>query len=654
MDISLSAILQGVDAYRDWKSRILRAAEELTAWLRADDETQQEAEGQVGIFSRDFHNARLKLTIIAEGPGQAAALVNAMLFCADGEALPSVLHDGQACPIALRDALDDGPSLRLLPIATRALDQPLSQLVAQTHHWTERPLTAAGRESFIDALSEAFQAKTITLDESARLGFIAPDLANAAQSMDVPKWRQAIVTLSHPALMGGLTVMIVPGLACLEREPELMAQILAEAQVVLLALANTIGTRQAVLESWQHQLASLNAGQSIQLIVALYDEGAATTRSGTTPSPERFIDPRAAVAKAFGLPSEQIIPVSIDQALTARLQDEPALLQRSRLPWLEQAVTVALLTAEQHRVTECLDDEIGSLARNHYARVSEQIIQVQGHLQDLEMLRGRSKKVLDQLGAQTREQQRHYMKSVEQFQDFRAKLIAAVERCREILAPQAIDTLIREGHQAMVRSWTTRGLRIAMQGLVDALSERMQQVTEETERLRELVKGVYQALHAEHGFEFVPPKIFILTRYHVELELIHQEVQLFRRRPTMAFAEQTHIIERFHEQIAIRARVLFEQIRNNLDPWTRDALLPIAQAINQQKEMMEKRLDNLKRIGESGGSLEQRADVLRGEQQALNRRLTALRNIQAALYQAPMIPEVVDSSAWPRLVAIQG
>ena len=162
----------------------------------------------------------------------------------------------------------------------------------------------------------------------------------------------------------------------------------------------------------------------------------------------------------------------------------------------------------------------------------------------------------------------------------------------------------------MLHSWTTQGLSKAMRSLFDELRQTAQAVNSESERIRKLVRTTYQRFGEELGFALTPPKVFVPMKFRIEIELLVQEVEAFRKSPGMALSDQALVIKRFHEQMVSRARILFEQLRATFDAWVRDALQPLANQIQDHKHMMEKRLENLQRIGRSKDNLQGRIDEL--------------------------------------------
>ncbi|MBK1701921.1 hypothetical protein [Thiococcus pfennigii] len=618
--LSPSAIQRGVSAYRQWKDRIERTVIEFERWLAENDAETPESMAQIQDCLATLRRDRLTVATVAGDPARTATLVNALLF--PGHTRPLLPPDGRlpACPIALFwDEAEPSAYLRLLP---RADDGP------NARSWIHHPLGDDAQEPHARHLQRLLQAAT----------------------PEAGAWHEALVSLPHPLLQQGLTILILPGLA--PADPESAQPPLSRSQAILFALDAEDGIDEADLAFWQHQLQAPLATRRQDIVVSVDRPDPTRTHPGGPPRPTTEKSPNALrreVAEALALPIEQVVPLSLGLGLAARVRQDENLLRLSRLPELERALANQLLAAKHRDLTARLEEGIGALAQGHYAQISGQIIHIQGLIQELEELQGRNAKVQERLSEQTQDHRHQHQTAVARFQTLRDQLLADTAHCREILARPSIDALIEAGHKAMVKSWTTHGLGVAMKDLLDRLRARMQAITDEAERQRRLLRSVYEEFRVEHGFELAAPRAFVPTRYHVELELLYQEAEDLRR--TMAFAEQAHVIERFHQRIASRARVLFDRLRLNLDPWLGDALAPLAEAIEHHQATMEQRLESLEQIKRSGSGLTQRIAGLRTEHRALTERLVALRAIDSALYHPPTLDGPSERAGRPEPAA---
>lgn len=200
----------------------------------------------------------------------------------------------------------------------------------------------------------------------------------------------------------------------------------------------------------------------------------------------------------------------------------------------------------------------------------------------------------------------------------------------------------------MADNWTTLGLQSNMRALFDDMRSNMQTVVEQSEQSRKLIRSIYRRFQNEHGFSVAQPKMFSIMRYRVELEMLYQEAEIFRKSPVTAMTEKHFVVKRFFVAMVSRARDIFFQAGQEVDSWLSTALEPLTFQIRDHKEQMERRLLDLQKVSRSRDTLESRVAELEQQQRAVAKQLTILRNIHQTLNSSqPLGPEQPK----PKLVA---
>ncbi len=137
-------------------------------------------------------------------------------------------------------------------------------------------------------------------------------------------------------------------------------------------------------------------------------------------------------------------------------------------------------------------------------------------------------------------------------------------------------------------------------------------------------------------------------RSRVELELPHQEAEIFRNSPMTAMTEKHYVVKRFFVAMVSRAKDIFFQARQEIDSWLKTALEPLVYQIRDHKEQMEHRLRDLQKVSHSRDTLEKRVDELQKQHNAIAKQLTILRNIHNTLNSTELLTR--DAQPKPRLV----
>ena len=638
----MPALQQRLTSYQQWKTRLAGAIAELEHWLEDHRRATPSARERIKAARRVIERDRLTIAFVAERSRGSSELVKALFLSDVGvRLLPSSEGRSTRCPTELLWDHERGEAdLRLLPIETRAQETPIASLKTDATQWVCRPLNVQDPEQMAGTLNEVLETKTVSMAEAARLGLPstgpAPGGQTDAGQVEIPKWRYAIVSLHHPLLEQGLVLLDVSGANALDAEPELTTSILPAVQAVLFVLAADTGVTRSDLQLWQNHLTSVKGTpQHARIVVLNKVDLLLGGRRERAASDAATASQRRDMAEALGIDEDAVFPVSARNGLAAKIRKDDRGLRRSGLPLLEQHLGARVLESKQQDLIEAINGEIAPVLDRNRSRVASHMARVKAKLEELEQQRGQGQEVVDRLLETTRCEQERYLQGVEQFQRSREALVAATGEFRHILEGDAIEARIERAHQDLVHSWTTAGLKRAMKSLFDDLRQVMQTVAIESDRTRKLVRETYQSFRDDFQCDTPIPNVFVTIKYRVEIELLYQEVEVFRRSLAMALSSRGSVIRRFHEQMVSRARVLFDQLRSVFDGWIRETLEPMAEEIQEHKAMMETRLENLQRIGRSDDALDKRIEAIKHLYDGFAQDLTVLRNIHNALQYDP-------------------
>ena len=198
-----------------------------------------------------------------------------------------------------------------------------------------------------------------TGDSSATLLIEGPLFSRApgAKSVEVPRWRHAMINFPHPLLQQGLVILDTPGLNAIGTEPELTLSLLPNAHAVIFILAADTGVTQSDLAVWNEHIGAPSGRKKGRIVVlnkidSMWDE--LKSAGAVEGEVQKQVTTSAGV---LGLPESQIFPVSAQKALVAKVNGDAALLARSRLPELEHALARDLIPIKHELVGEaCLAD----------------------------------------------------------------------------------------------------------------------------------------------------------------------------------------------------------------------------------------------------------------------------------------------------------
>ncbi|MCU7844132.1 MAG: dynamin family protein [Candidatus Thiodiazotropha sp. (ex Monitilora ramsayi)] len=621
-------------AYEQWKMDVINTIEEYRPWLEENGMSSEESDQRIEHTLEALRSDKLTIAFVAEFSRGKTELINAIFFADFGRRLlPSDAGRTTMCPTEIfYDDVRDEAYVRLLPIETRLQDISLTKLRKDTKQWVHYPLETDSVEQMQAALSEVIQTKSVTLEEAKHLGLYSPDLhphqSQPPEMVEIPKWRHALISFPHKLLKKGLTILDTPGLNALGTEPELTLNMLPAAQAVLFVLGADTGVTRSDMEIWQHHIKGFQSGRQRGLMVVLnkidtlWDD-----LRETNDVHDAIYNQQTSTAGLLGIESRAVFPVSAQKGLLSKIKDDDTLLEKSGLLDLENYLGQDVLGIKQQIVLETVGADVGQMLDNSRSMLSGKLNDTKRQLEELEELSDKSDDVITNLMEKTRTEQAQYLRDVESFQQSRKQLKLQADQLSQTLNLTSLNETIDRCRKEMTNSWTTSGMKSSMKDLFEEIRRVMLNVVTQSEQTRKLIRSIYRKFQNEHGFAVVQPKMFSIVKYRVELELLHQEAEVFRNSPVTAMMEQNFVVKRFFSALVERAREIFNNADEEIDGWLSNTLEPLVMQIKDHKEMMEKRLNNLQKIGQSRNTLQYRILELQEQYTELARQLTALRNM---------------------------
>ncbi len=652
----ISSLETQLKAYREWKTVLTRTIDDYRAWMERHRLLTRDSDRRIRQCRKALNDDRINIAFVAEFSRGKTELINAIFFADYGRRLlPSTAGRTTMCPTEMFYDHEAGEAyIQLLPIETRLQDKSLDEWKEEPEAWVHHTLDTDSADQVETKLREVVQTRQVSLDEALRLGLYDPGdnphHSNPPDRVEIPKWRHARISFPHPLLKRGISILDTPGLNALGSEPELTLSTLPSAQAILFVLATDTGVTHSDLEIWQNHIkGSGHRRHQGRMVVmnkmdALWDDLQA--REKIEQEIERQCMETAAI---LGVKRNVVFPISAQKGLLAKIRGDDTLLQRSGLPALEQYLSHDILNSRKEIIQDTISAEIAYMLENTIGIVSSKRRSLQSQLTELEGLSGKSQEVIEHLIEESRQEKKAYREDINSFNASRKILNKQADRLLHTLDLERLEQKIETAHREMSGNWTTRGLRNSMRQLFDELRRNMQQVVDESEQARKLIRGIYRRFQSEHGFSIIQPKMFSIMRYRVELEMLYQEAEIFRNSPVMAATEKRFVIKRFFNVMVARARMIFTAAQQEVSDWLRSVLDPLALQVQQHRQQLTDRLEDLQKISRSRNTLQARVDELKKQERAIAHQLVLLRNMYSSLNQQQALAE--GQRPRPRLVS---
>ena len=224
----VSNLVQKFQEYSGWRSGVMVAIDRYHAWISAEQLSDAACDQRFSRVLGRLADDKLSIAFVAEFSRGKSELINAIFFADYGQRiLPSSAGRTTMCPTELLYDETFPPSIRLLPIETRAESISTTEYKEQSNVWTVLPLDIASADGMLEAFKQVSLTKRVTIEEAKKYGLYDeedPDISaevDADGMIEISQWRHAIVNFPHPLLKQGLIIIDTPGLNAIGTEPEL-------------------------------------------------------------------------------------------------------------------------------------------------------------------------------------------------------------------------------------------------------------------------------------------------------------------------------------------------------------------------------------------------------------------------------------------------
>ncbi|MGH8805860.1 MAG: dynamin family protein, partial [Polaromonas sp.] len=403
------------DQHGAWRREFALRLKLLAEWMKDHDLLDAAVEERLHRLEAQVRSDKVMVAFVAEFSRGKSELINAIFFAGYGRRImPASAGRTTMCPTELGYDADVPPCLRLLPIETRLQTQALMEWRMVPEKWTRIDLDVNDPVQLAQALEKVAEVRHVSKDEARALGFwhdSSPEdnpRVGADGLIEVPKWRHALINIAHPLLKQGLVILDTPGLNAIGAEPELTVSLIPQAHAVVFILAADTGVTKSDLSIWREHLITEGDGCDARLVVLNKIDTLWDALSTPEQVQAQIDKQRATSADILGLPESQVIAVSAQKGLVAKVTRDKALLQASHLPALELALGQGVMGQRQKILRTAVAGGIGELRTEagramHIRRrdLAEQMIELRG-------LRGKNVSVIKHMRSRIEQEQTEF------------------------------------------------------------------------------------------------------------------------------------------------------------------------------------------------------------------------------------------------------
>ena len=611
--MSTTSLADDFAAYDLWRAALSRRITDYRLWLNREDLNDSQRDLRLQQLLDRLAEDKLHVAFVAEFSRGKSELINA-IFLSDlkQRLLPSTAGRTTMCPTELLYDAGKPPGIELLPIDTRTSGTSIAEYRNFGDEWTRIGFDPTSADNVARAMQEVCRVKRVSTQEATRYGLYDPDDShrNEDGTVTIPAWRHAIINFPHPFLEKGLVVYDTPGLNAIGVEPELTFNLLPNAHAVLFVLAADTGVTRSDIEVWRNHIYARgeNRGRLVALnkIDGLWDELKSEAQI------DAEIDAQVRdCAELLGIDRSQIFPVSAQKGLLAKIHGDAALLKKSRLAALENALSGELISSKQAIVRDQTDAELSDLLDTSTALLEARQRGIGEQRGELRGLRGKNQDVVEHAMVKIAGEKEAFERGLQQFQALRSVFSQQNVKLYALIGMDRIRDEVRVASAAMLRSHFTHGMRSAMSGFFKRVDSHLAAAEGQIDEIGEMMTAMYWKLNHAQDVDPVTVPPFSIPHYREEIHRIESAYeQKFNTFYTFLTTEQYTLTVRFFETLATRVLQVFETLNKEVDGWLKAVMSPVESQVREHQLQLRRRLDNIKRIHQAVDTLEDRIGEL--------------------------------------------
>ena len=644
------------DQHGAWRRDFAQRLKLLGEWLKDHDLIDSAVEERLRRLEGQMRSDKVMVAFVAEFSRGKSELINAIFFAGyKRRIMPASAGRTTMCPTELGYDAEVPPCLRLLPIETRLQTQPLMEWRMVPEKWHRVDLDVNDPAQLAQAFEKVSEVRRVPVEEARALGFWHDDapednpIAGADGLVEVPKWRHALINIAHPLLKQGLVILDTPGLNAIGAEPELTVNLIPQAHAVVFILAADTGVTRSDLAIWREHLISESSEADSRLVVLNKIDTMWDALSTPAQVQAQIDRQRKGTAEVLGLKVHQVIPVSGQKGLLAKVNSDVELLKASNLPVLEQALAHGVLDQRQKILRASVASNISELSTEVTRVLSIRRRDLADQMVELKGLRGKNTSVIKHMRARIEQEQAEF--------DASGAKIHAVRSVHLKLLRDVFDLLgtatLKKEMGALTSALRTPGLKLGVRKAYAHTFERLREGLRRGEKIsgeiQTMLTGTFRQLNAEYGFSLQAPREPDLARYERDLDLVERSHNQYLGVSNALKLAQPEFADRLVRALATRLRVIYESALGEVELWNKSAAAQLDAQLRERRRNFGRRLEAIERIQQAASGLDDRIVEIESQESALDTLDAKLTELTAGLTSAQLMTGRAAAAARPAL-----
>lgn len=596
-----------------WRRAFAQELKQLAQWMDSHELMDAAVQERLQRLENQIRSDKIMVAFVAEFSRGKSELINAIFFADYGRRImPASPGRTTMCPTELGYDSTLPACLRLLPIETRLQPHGLAEWRLKRDSWVNVALDVHSADQIANALEKVAQVRKVSIQEARALGFWHDELpdenpAPDAQGLvEVPLWRHALINMPHPLLKEGLVILDTPGLNAVGAEPELTVNLIPQAQAIVFILAADAGVTRSDLSIWREHLETTQGSTESRLVVLNKIDALWDTLSAPEQVQEQLRRQCATSAEMLGVRLDQVIPVSAQKGLVAKITHDDALLQASGLPVLENALAQGIMGRRQTILRAAMASGVAGLTAETSRVFNIRRRDLDDQMHELHSLRGKNASVIESMRDRIEHEQKEFDFSAAKIQAIRAVHLKMLSDVFEQLGAKAL----KEKLSTLVNALQQKGIKFGVRKQYADAFERLRATLDTSQiaatEIQVMLEGTFRQLNADFGFSLQVPAAPSLEPFATDLGRIEQGHLQYLSVGNVLKLARPEFSDRLVRALFMRVRAVFESAANDLELWSKSATAQLDAQLLERRRSFTRRIEAVDRIQKAASGLVER------------------------------------------------
>ncbi len=624
-----------------WRREFALRIKLLGEWLKDHDLLDAAVEERLRRLEQQVRSDKVMVAFVAEFSRGKSEMINAVFFAGYGRRImPASAGRTTMCPTEMGYDADVPACLRLLPIETRLEPQSLMEWRQTPEKWTRVDLDVNNPQQLAASFEKVSEIRKVSVEEARSLGFWHPDapqdnpLPDVKGMVEVPRWRHALINIAHPLLKQGLVILDTPGLNAIGAEPELTVSLIPQAQAAVFILGADTGVTKSDLAIWREHLITDPANADARLVVLNKIDTLWDALSTPQQTQEQIARQKADTAAILGLSPEQVIAVSAQKGLVAKVTKDAALLEQSCLPLLENALGRGIMGKRQRILGNAMAKGIKELRTETGRAIHIRKRDLAEQLQELKGLQGKNVTVIKHMRARISEEQAEFDRGGAKIHAVRSVHLKLLREVFDLLGSRRLKEEMGTLTQALQQKGLKLGVKKAYEQTFERLRALMLQVQSLSGEIHSMLGGTFKQLNGEYGFSLAVPAEPQMGRFIADMDTIEASHLQYMGLGNAFKLAQPEFADRLVRALATRLRTVFESALADIELWSKAAAAQLDAQMRERRKNFSRRIEAIDRIHQAAGGLEERIGEIEQQDAGLDQLEVKLAELTAYLVAA--------------------